>query len=72
MSIAFLLFSSSIIMPIALLIFHFYFDSCFICSIVPIYNGTIATATSTVGVKFTRTQLATLRLCNLLLINIVL
>ena len=68
------------IMPIALLFFIFDFNSCFICSIVPIYNGSTATfivvfgtnLTSTVGINFTRKQLATLRLCNLLLISIVL
>jgi len=69
-------------MPIALLLFIFGFDSCFTCSIVPIYNVSTATTTSiivfgtnltsTVGIKFTRKQLATLRLCNLLLILVML
>ena len=62
----------------ATLLSLFYCDSCFICSIVPIYNVSTSIVvfgtnlTSTVGIKFTRKQLATLRLCNLLLINIVL
>ena len=62
----------TIIMLIALLLFIFDFNSCFICSIVPIYNVSTATATfivvfgtnltSTVGIKFTRTQLAIIKL----------
>jgi len=62
-----------IIMPIALLLlFHFYFDSCLIFSIVPIYNVNTATATSiivfgtnltsTVGIKFTLKQLGMVQL----------